>query len=88
MTPISLDAVDATGHDLSRPECVLALRNGTLFVSDKNDRDAILRGGLNGTVDLDSGSGIAPHRIHSNLDHERPTCDRYSSAIAMTSRSL
>lgn len=35
MTPISLDAVDALGHDLSRPECVLALRDGTLFVSDK-----------------------------------------------------
>ena len=32
---IALAALGATGHDLARPECVLACRDGTLYVSDK-----------------------------------------------------
>src|SRR5690242_19591054 len=31
---LSLDDLQFTGHDLVRPECVLALRDGTLLTSD------------------------------------------------------
>ncbi len=32
---LDLDAVDFVGHDLQRPECVLATRSGDLYCSDK-----------------------------------------------------
>jgi len=52
------------------------------FLTHENDRKAVLLSGLYGPVNLNNGSGIAPHRIDSNLRHI------YSSATSITSRSL
>jgi sugar lactone lactonase YvrE len=61
MNPIPLDAISFTGQDLSRPECVLALRDGTLFVSDK--RGGITRIAPDGTQALLGQGPVVPNGI-------------------------
>ncbi|MBO1076912.1 SMP-30/gluconolactonase/LRE family protein [Roseomonas marmotae] len=61
MQPIVLEAVDTVGSDLSRPECVLALRGGTLYVSDK--RGGITRIAPDGTQRLLGQGPVVPNGI-------------------------
>lgn len=61
MQPISLDQVGRFGHDLSRPECVLTLRDGTVYVSDK--RGGVTRIGADGTQRLLGQGPVVPNGI-------------------------
>jgi len=58
---IPLDAVGAHGRDLARPECVLATRDGTLYVSDK--RGGVTRIGADGQQRFFGQAHIVPNGI-------------------------
>ncbi len=63
---LSLDQVGQVGTDLSRPECVLAQADGTLWVSD--DRSGVLRIGPDGTQGRIGRVGGTPNGIAMDRD--------------------
>ncbi|MBY0329588.1 MAG: SMP-30/gluconolactonase/LRE family protein [Acetobacteraceae bacterium] len=60
-TQTGLDAIGFVGHDLDRPECVLATRRGDLYVSDR--RGGVTRIAPDGTQELMGGSSLVPNGI-------------------------
>lgn len=60
-TEIGLEALTTTGEGLSRPECVLATRRGTLHVSD--NRGGVTRIAADGTRDFLGGGDVVPNGI-------------------------
>ncbi|KFG94156.1 gluconolactonase [Burkholderia paludis] len=54
------DAVKTIGHDLQRPECILAERDGTLWAADA--RGGVMR------IDADGGQTLVTSRVDSQFD--------------------
>ena len=58
---IALDQITSWGHDLARPECVLAMRDGTLYVSVK--RGGVTRIAADGAQTFFGQAAIVPNGI-------------------------
>src|SRR5438034_11375840 len=97
---LELSDLTYTGHDLVRPESVLAQSNGTLWTSDGRggvtrinpDGSQQFLGGLcrnetNGLAMIGDGSLIVANllqRTRHNLDPDWPVLDRFSEHVAVS----
>lgn len=60
-TETGLDGIGFVGHDLARPECVLATRRGDLYVSDR--RGGVMHIAADGGQRLIGGGSLVPNGI-------------------------
>lgn len=63
---LSLDRIDHVGQGLSRPECILAQKDGTLWISD--DRSGVLKLAPDGAQERIGALGGAPNGIAMDRD--------------------